>query len=238
MKFPITLSSIKVKCSELKVKQYKEIPKFSESEQRFLNEAKIQQDIWIKTIENGSKEFTPSIANFVLFNNQNSHKLVGCLDEKLHSKTRVGADVPMMSVITYLVDILYKNQEYELGVITMPTINNNITLYKYIQINENNDELIHNAYSNAIASVIRLFLFYGVFHFDLNSSNILIIKDGPQMVTRRGEEAAVLVSIAEWRQLHHAARPSLKSLLLSELGRSAFDFPQRSLAKRRTPPNL
>ena len=163
------------------VKQYKDIPKFSESAQSFLNEAKIQQDIWIKTIENGSKEFTPSIANFVLFNNQNSHKLVGCLDEKLHSKTRVGADVPMMSVITYLVDILYKNQEYELGVITMPTINNNITLYKYIQINENNDELIHNAYSNAIANVIRLFLFYGVFHFDLNSSNILIIKDGPQM---------------------------------------------------------
>ena len=64
------------------------------------------------------------------------------------------------------------------------------------------------------------------------------IKDGPQMVTRRGEEAAVLVSIAEWRQLHHAARPSLKSLLLSELGRSEFDLPQRGLAKRRHPPKL
>lgn len=64
------------------------------------------------------------------------------------------------------------------------------------------------------------------------------IKDGPQMVTRRGEEAAVLVSIAEWRQLHHSARPSLKSLLLSDVGRSEFDLPQRGLAKRRTPPNL
>ncbi len=64
------------------------------------------------------------------------------------------------------------------------------------------------------------------------------IKDGPQMVTRRGEEAAVLISIAEWRQLNHAARPSLKSLLLSDVGRSEFDLPQRGLAKRRTPPNL
>ncbi len=64
------------------------------------------------------------------------------------------------------------------------------------------------------------------------------IKDGPQMVTRRGEEAAVLVSIAEWRQLHNAARPSLKSLLLSEVGRSDFNLPQRGESKRRTPPNL
>ena len=64
------------------------------------------------------------------------------------------------------------------------------------------------------------------------------IKDGPQMVTRRGEEAAVLVSIDEWRQLNHSARPSLKSLLLSDVGRSEFDLPKRGLGKRRTPPNL
>ena len=64
------------------------------------------------------------------------------------------------------------------------------------------------------------------------------IKDAPQMVTRRGEEAAVLVSVSEWRQLNHSARPSLKSLLLSEVGRSEFDLPERGLAKRRTPPNL
>ena len=64
------------------------------------------------------------------------------------------------------------------------------------------------------------------------------IKDGPQMVTRRGEEAAVLVSIAQWRQLHNLARPSLKSLLLSEVGRSELDLPERGLAKRRNPPNL
>jgi antitoxin Phd len=62
------------------------------------------------------------------------------------------------------------------------------------------------------------------------------ISDGPQMVTRRGEEAAVLVSIAEWRQLHHAARPSLKALLLSDIGRTEIRLPLRGFAKRRTPP--
>jgi prevent-host-death family protein len=64
------------------------------------------------------------------------------------------------------------------------------------------------------------------------------LNEGPQIVTRRGEEAAVLVSITEWRQLHHAARPSLKSLLLSEIGKTELDLPQRGSAKRRTPPDL
>ena len=64
------------------------------------------------------------------------------------------------------------------------------------------------------------------------------IHDGPQMVTRRGEEAAVLVSIAEWRQLHHAARPSLKALLLSDVDRADIECPPRGLAKRRTLPKI
>ena len=38
---------------------------------------------------------------------------------------------------------------------------------------------------------------------------------GPQVVTRRGVEAAVLVPIEEWRRLQSASRPSIKELLLS-----------------------
>jgi antitoxin Phd len=41
------------------------------------------------------------------------------------------------------------------------------------------------------------------------------LKKGPQVVTRRGVETAVLVPIAEWRRLQKAARPNLKSLLLA-----------------------
>ena len=41
------------------------------------------------------------------------------------------------------------------------------------------------------------------------------IKRGPQIVTRRGMEAAVLVSIGEWRRLQRDARPGLKALLLA-----------------------
>jgi prevent-host-death family protein len=59
------------------------------------------------------------------------------------------------------------------------------------------------------------------------------VTEGPQIVTRRGTETAVLVPIAEWKQLRHSARPSLKTLLLSEEARTDYLVRQRGLAKRR-----
>ena len=57
--------------------------------------------------------------------------------------------------------------------------------------------------------------------------------EGPQMVTRRGTEAAVLVPVHEWRRLQSAARPSLKQLLLSDQGRIEVIVLPRGQAKRR-----
>ena len=54
--------------------------------------------------------------------------------------------------------------------------------------------------------------------------------EGPQVVTKRGAETAVLVPIREWRKLAAAARPTLKDLLLSDEGR--FDL-RASQARRR-----
>ncbi len=60
------------------------------------------------------------------------------------------------------------------------------------------------------------------------------LAEGPQMVTRRGAEAAVLVPVQEWRRMQAAARPSLKQLLLSDQARSDLIVPARGNAKRRT----
>ena len=60
------------------------------------------------------------------------------------------------------------------------------------------------------------------------------INEGPQMVTRRGTETAILVPVAEWERLSNAARPSLKALLLSDIYRADFELPQRRSAKRRS----
>lgn len=59
------------------------------------------------------------------------------------------------------------------------------------------------------------------------------LSEGPQVVTRRGTEAAVLVSVDEWKRLQAGARPSLKQLLLSEESRFELPVPERGQARRR-----
>ena len=61
------------------------------------------------------------------------------------------------------------------------------------------------------------------------------LAEGPQMVTKRGAEAAVLVPANEWRRLQAAARPSLKELLLSNQARAEVLVSVRGRARRRTP---
>ena len=60
------------------------------------------------------------------------------------------------------------------------------------------------------------------------------ISEGPQMVTKRGAETAVLVPVDVWRRLQDAARPSLKQLLLSDSWRTDLVIPARGHACRRT----
>lgn len=59
------------------------------------------------------------------------------------------------------------------------------------------------------------------------------LAEGPQMVTRRGAEAAVLVPVQEWRRLQASSRPSLKELLLSDQARADLVLPARGHAVRR-----
>lgn len=46
------------------------------------------------------------------------------------------------------------------------------------------------------------------------------LNEGPQIVTRRGVETAVLIPFEEWRRLQSSARPTLKELLLAETPRA------------------
>lgn len=61
------------------------------------------------------------------------------------------------------------------------------------------------------------------------------LAQGPQVVTRRGAEAAVLVPMAEWRRLQGAARPTLKELLLAPAPRGELALPPRGRLRRREP---
>jgi antitoxin Phd len=64
------------------------------------------------------------------------------------------------------------------------------------------------------------------------------LKRGPQVVTRRGVAAAVLVPIDEWKRLQQAARPSLKELLMAPAGRIKNLTPERRRLRRRSPVDL
>lgn len=59
------------------------------------------------------------------------------------------------------------------------------------------------------------------------------VANGPQVVTRRGAEMAILVPIAQWKRLSSAAKPTLKELLLSDVDRVDFELPERGKTKHR-----
>jgi len=53
------------------------------------------------------------------------------------------------------------------------------------------------------------------------------VREGPQIVTRRGVETAVLLPIAQWRNLQKEAKPDLKDLLLASEARTETLTPSR-----------
>lgn len=59
------------------------------------------------------------------------------------------------------------------------------------------------------------------------------IKKGPQVVTRRGIETAVMVPIEEWKRLKAGSRPSLKEWLLAPEPRFEIPVPKRGKLSRR-----
>ena len=63
-------------------------------------------------------------------------------------------------------------------------------------------------------------------------------KYGPQTVTKRGVETAILVPIDEWNRVRDNRNPSLKELLLSPEARFDFEslIPRRGKHVRRKPP--
>jgi len=64
------------------------------------------------------------------------------------------------------------------------------------------------------------------------------LREGPQVVTKRGADAAVLVPVQEWRRLQHSSRPTLKQLPLADTPRSDIPVPKRGGMRQRLAPAL
>jgi antitoxin Phd len=62
------------------------------------------------------------------------------------------------------------------------------------------------------------------------------LEKGPQIVTRRGIDTAVVVSIDEWHKLKDENRLTWKDVLLSEGPRFEIPLSKRGVVKSRKPP--
>lgn len=61
------------------------------------------------------------------------------------------------------------------------------------------------------------------------------LTQGPQIVTKRGVETAVLVPIDQWRRLERMAKPNIKDLLLAKEARTDALAPPRVKHRHRAP---
>jgi len=66
----------------------------------------------------------------------------------------------------------------------------------------------------------------------------ITLKDGPQVITTRGIEVAMLVPIEEWHRLQSSVRRSLKELLLAPEPRFENLVSPRGRSRRRASVNF
>ena len=64
------------------------------------------------------------------------------------------------------------------------------------------------------------------------------LTEGPQIVTRRGVQTAVLIPVDEWRRLKRAAGPRVKALLLEPEARTETLTAPRRPERLRPPPSF
>ncbi len=156
---------------------YNSVGKASESKDSFFDEAKLQQHIWKKSISGGRDEICPPVANFSLFDNNNSKELLTFLKGKTTG--------PVNDIFIYLFDRVYANPTYGIGIITMPTVEKSMTFGDFLDSPKGTDFhgiQINNTYKNiayelVTSKIARLFIDVGVIHFDLHANNSLIYLD-------------------------------------------------------------
>lgn len=173
--------------NEVKIqKNGKEMEKFKRSSLKkdFLDEAKVQMDIYAKSIVGGREPICPGIADVQILNND-ERNIINFL-RLLHEKA---TDEITIKIITYIkrlclkpIDVMYdkikkksKLLTFELGVITMDIFKDSITLKDYTKKNNNNPNNYNiDIFVNAITQVILLTFTCHYVHHDLHMGNVLV----------------------------------------------------------------
>jgi hypothetical protein len=140
----------------------KEHSKGVENKNNFIQEAVVQQNIYLKTINPNGNYICPSVIDLSLFKNDDAKKLINDLlkTEKKDSECE--------NMLNYLKNIL-KNPLLELGMITMELVDKNYTpIYNIYK----NDIYTTNC-EYALAELIILFIKLKLVNYDCHSGNVL-----------------------------------------------------------------
>ena len=160
----------RIEIDEYKDKDKKIHSKGLENKENFIQEAVIQQDIYLKTINPNGNYICPSVIDLSLFKNEDAKQLINDLLNTTNKDYECG------QMLNYLKNIL-KNSNFELGMITMELVDNNYTpLY-----NTNNKEQFHIYTTNceyALAEIIILFIKLKLVNYDCHSGNVLANRSG------------------------------------------------------------
>ncbi len=151
-----------------RLESYNNKTKESEKHNDFIEEAKLQQSIWMSSIEQIQHEICPSVANLAIFDNNGARIL---LDDLFNMY-----NLPELKELTDL--FKYLNRQLTgtrgLGILTMPNIVGSQTLYRFYNSPGVSNEVKINVKSQLASQVIILFLYLCVIHFDLHSNNSLV----------------------------------------------------------------
>jgi hypothetical protein len=168
--------------------------KCTESQESYYDEAVMQQTIWKRSISTGGRSpLCPPVANFSIFSNDDSIHMLDFLLEKAATNPNPNPDPNLdtdtMDVLDYLQNkCIKKFWGLRIGVIVMPLIANSRTFSAYKderalivsdRITRNTphgipDVFLDEAYIDATAELLRLFIDIGVIHFDAHSKNVLV----------------------------------------------------------------
>ena len=150
--------------------------KRSESVSNFVNEARVQQQIWLQSIQHGKPEICPDVLDVFFFDYQNSKHLI-----RLFETVTLDDDISS-SMLRYLKYEIFDKQKnpngYGIGLMVMPKVMNSITLDSY----DNKFPRNSTVYSNVLAQIIRLFIVNGIIHLDLHTNNIVYIETSKKYI--------------------------------------------------------
>ena len=166
----------------LEKEQHKDgIEKQTDTPSYFFQEAKLQQILWKRSIQNGCPAICPPIANFALFHNSEAKTFINYL---LFNESKPNTDIK--SGFEYLLNFLSSchGSTCGIGVLVMPMIQNSMTLGELISKSESLVSLDDGSFitnqqiAEALACVSSRLLWMVVglhmMHYDLHSKNAMV----------------------------------------------------------------